>query len=189
MGCPQVGRGGVFRQITSNWFQICSSHIALYRSCMNEVKSALAKVLAGFVHKTVGHCKSCVHISFCPITLQVLNLFNTRMVQADSCLNSEQIDTLLISVGGQEGVFGGRGILGRRPQKCTWVSGILFIVPWRPLFCACRRYQWQKMADLSKWDKYQGHRLHRVYHPHHCLAARRTEKCKRQQPGGKWLAY
>ena len=118
-----------------------------------------------------------------------ITLFGMRTVQAGICLNSEQIDTLLISVGGQEGVFGGRGIMGRRPQKCTWVSGILFIVPWRPLFCACRRYQWQKMADLSKWDKYQGHRLHRVYHPHHCLAARRTEKCKRQQPGGKWLAY
>ena len=31
-----------------------------------------------------------------------------RTVQADSCLNSEQIDTLFISVGGQEG----RGVWG-----------------------------------------------------------------------------
>ena len=30
-----------------------------------------------------------------------------RTIQADSCLNSEQIDTLFISVGGQEGGFGG----------------------------------------------------------------------------------
>jgi hypothetical protein len=43
-----------------------------------------------------------------------------RTVQADSCLNSEQIDTLFISVGGQEGGVGGGGvILGRRPKKCT----------------------------------------------------------------------
>jgi len=32
-----------------------------------------------------------------------------RTVQADSCLNSEQIDTLFISVGGQEGGLGGGG--------------------------------------------------------------------------------
>jgi len=30
-----------------------------------------------------------------------------RTVQADSCLNSEQIDTLFTSVGGQEGGWGG----------------------------------------------------------------------------------
>jgi len=30
-----------------------------------------------------------------------------RTVQADSCLDSEQIDTLFISVGGQEGGLGG----------------------------------------------------------------------------------
>jgi hypothetical protein len=34
-------------------------------------------------------------------------------------LNSEQIDTLLISVGGQEGGLGGGVILGWRPEKCT----------------------------------------------------------------------
>jgi len=57
-------------------------------------------------------------------------LFGMRTVQADSCLISEQIDTLLICEGGQEGGFGGGGdILGRRPKKCTWVSGIYFIAP------------------------------------------------------------
>ena len=35
-------------------------------------------------------------------------------VQAHSCLHFDQIDTLFISVGGLEGVWGG-GILGRRP--------------------------------------------------------------------------
>ena len=44
-----------------------------------------------------------------------------RTVQAGSCLDSEQIDALFISVGG----WGG-GILGRRPKKCTWVSGTFF---------------------------------------------------------------
>ena len=38
--------------------------------------------------------------SFCPITLQVLNKSGMETVQADSCLNSEQIDTNFISVGG-----------------------------------------------------------------------------------------
>ena len=45
-----------------------------------------------------------------------------RTVQADSYLNSEQIDTLFISVGGQEG-FGGGGVnLGRRPKHYTCMS-------------------------------------------------------------------
>ena len=49
--------------------------------------------------------------SFCPIAYQVLHislsgiaLYGMRTVQADSYLNSEQIDTLFISVRGQEGV-------------------------------------------------------------------------------------
>ena len=46
-----------------------------------------------------------------------VNLFGKRIVQAGSCLHSEQIDTLFIIVGGQEGGFGGGGvILGRRPK-------------------------------------------------------------------------
>ena len=47
------------------------------------------------------------HISFCPITLQVLNYLAGE--QGDSCLNSEQIDTLFISGGGQGGGLGGGG--------------------------------------------------------------------------------
>ena len=40
-------------------------------------------------------------------------------VQADSCLNSDQVDTLFISVGGQEGGWGGGVILGWRPRIYT----------------------------------------------------------------------
>ena len=36
-----------------------------------------------------------------------IDLFGKRTVQADSCLHSKQIDTLFISVGGQEKVLGG----------------------------------------------------------------------------------
>ena len=39
-----------------------------------------------------------------------------RTVQADSCWNSEQIDTLFISVGGQEGGWGG-GHFGPEAQN------------------------------------------------------------------------
>jgi len=45
-------------------------------------------------------------------------IFGMRTVQADSCLISEQIDTLFISVGGQEGGLGG-GVLGRRRKIYT----------------------------------------------------------------------
>jgi len=40
-----------------------------------------------------------------------------RTVQAGSCLNSEQIDTLFISVGGQEKGFGGGGPFGPEAQN------------------------------------------------------------------------
>ena len=40
---PQVGRRGVFRQVTSNWFQTCSLRIALCISCMIEVKKCFGK--------------------------------------------------------------------------------------------------------------------------------------------------
>jgi len=44
-----------------------------------------------------------------PYSLSGIALFGMRTVQADSCLNSEHIDTLFISVGGQEGGWGGGG--------------------------------------------------------------------------------
>ena len=47
------------------------------------------------------------------------SLFGMKTVQADSCLNSEQIDALFISVGGQEGGLGGGGQFGPEAQKCT----------------------------------------------------------------------
>jgi hypothetical protein len=47
-------------------------------------------------------------------------------VQADSCLNYKQIDTLFISLGGQEGGFGRWVvILGQRPNNWTWLPGFL----------------------------------------------------------------
>jgi len=39
-----------------------------------------------------------------------------RTVQADSCSNSEQIDTLFISVGGKEGGFWGGAFWARGPK-------------------------------------------------------------------------
>ena len=53
--------------------------------------------------KQVVSARACAN-QFCPMACQ--DLFGMRTVQADSCLNSEQIDTLFICVGGQEGVLG-----------------------------------------------------------------------------------
>ena len=49
-----------------------------------------------------------------------IELSGMKTVQAVSCLNSEQIDTLFNSVGGQEGGFEGWVvILGQRPKIYT----------------------------------------------------------------------
>jgi len=55
--------------------------------------------------------------NFCPTAHQVFDLFGIRTVQADSCLNSEQNDTLFISVESQEGGWGGGAF---------WVVGLKF---------------------------------------------------------------
>jgi len=44
-----------------------------------------------------------------PYSSSGIALFGMRTVQADSCSNSEQIETLFISGGGQEGGWGGGG--------------------------------------------------------------------------------
>jgi len=55
-----------------------------------------------------------------PYSSSGIALFGIRTVQADSCLKSEQIDTLFISAGGREGgLGGGGGVLGRKPKIYT----------------------------------------------------------------------
>ena len=79
------------------WLDLCTKQVVSARACANQ----------------------CL-----PNSSSGIALFGMRTVQADSCLNSEQIDTLFISVGGQEGVGGGGGvILGRRPEILTCVPG------------------------------------------------------------------
>ena len=113
MECPQVGRGGVFRQITSNGFQTCSSRIAL-------MKKLWHKFWLDLCTKQVVSARACAY-QFLPYNSSGNNLFGEKTVQADGCLHSEQIDTLFISVGGQEGGFGEGGgvILGQRPKIDT----------------------------------------------------------------------
>ena len=54
--------------------------------------------------------------SFLSYSLSGIALSGIRTVQAHSCLNSEQIDTLFISVGGQQGGFGGGRHFGPEAQ-------------------------------------------------------------------------
>ena len=64
------------------WLELCTKQVASARACTNQ---------------------------FLPCSSSGIALFGMRIVQADSCLNSEQIDTLFISVGSQEGGFLGGG--------------------------------------------------------------------------------
>ena len=71
---------------------------------MNEVKKCLGKGFGWICTLNRWSVQEDVHLGFCPMTLQVL--VGKRTVQADSCLHSEQIYTLFISVGGQKGGLG-----------------------------------------------------------------------------------
>jgi len=64
---------------------------------------------------------------FLPCNSSGIAIFGMRTVQADSCLISEQIDTLLISVGSQEGFFlGGGGHFGPEAPKMHMTVRINF---------------------------------------------------------------
>jgi len=62
------------------WLDLCTKQVVSARACANQ---------------------------FLPYNSPGIKLIDMRAVQADSCLNSEKIDTLFISVGGQEGDLGG----------------------------------------------------------------------------------
>ena len=118
--CPQVGCRGAPWQIASNPFETCSSLIVLYISCMNEVKKCFGKVLwLDLCTRQVVSARACAN-QFLSCNFSGINLIDMRAVQADSCLHSEQIDTLFISEGGQEGGLGEGGvILGWRLKTYT----------------------------------------------------------------------
>jgi hypothetical protein len=79
--------------------------------------------------KPVVSARACAN-QFLPYSSSGIALFGMRTVQTDICLNYEQNGTLLISLGGQEGGFGGWVvILGRRPKIWTCLSTIFFTPP------------------------------------------------------------
>jgi hypothetical protein len=65
MECPQVGCEGVFRKVTSNYFQTCSSRTALYISCMNEANSCFGKGFGWICALHRWSVQERAHISFC----------------------------------------------------------------------------------------------------------------------------
>ena len=65
---------------------------------------------------------------FLPYSSSGIALFGIRTVQADRCLNSEQIDTLFTSVGGPEGGLGG-GSFWSEAQNLHVTVSILFFTP------------------------------------------------------------
>ena len=95
------------------WLDLCTKQVVSARACANQLLSCSS---SGIV------------------------LFGMRTVQADSCFNSEQIDTLSMSVGGLEGGLGGWVvILGRRPKIYTWLSEVFYHASWwqAPLCVRC----------------------------------------------------
>ena len=63
-----------------------------------------------------------------PCSSSNIALFGMRTVQAEGCLNFKQIDTLFISVKGQEGGLGGGGHFGPETQNLH-VTVMNFFVP------------------------------------------------------------
>jgi hypothetical protein len=100
------------------------SKLAVSHCIMHKLDDRSEKVLwqrfwLDLCTKQVVSARACANQNL-PCSLSGIALFGIRTVQADSCLNSEQITTFFISVGVQEGgVAGGGVILGRRPKIYT----------------------------------------------------------------------
>jgi len=73
MECPQVGRGGVFRQITSNRFQTCTLRIALCISCMIKINKCFGKGFGWICALNRWSVQERAQTSFCPIARQILH--------------------------------------------------------------------------------------------------------------------
>jgi hypothetical protein len=100
------------------WLDLCTKQVVSTRACANQ---------------------------FLPYSSSGIVLFGMKTVQADSCLNSEQIYTTFISVRRQEGGFGGGGgILGRRTgetdRKICYSSSDTSFSPVFPLSVAGNLY-------------------------------------------------
>ena len=80
------------------WLDLCTKQVVSARACANQ---------------------------FLPYSSSSTAIFGMRTVQANSCLNSEQIDSLFISVGGQEGGLGG-GVFWAGGPNFTRVCHKLF---------------------------------------------------------------
>ena len=89
--------------------------------------------------KQVVSATACIN-RFLPYSSSGIAIFGMRTVQADSCLNSEQIDTLFNHVGGQDGGLGVGGHFG--PNLLATVRNIIITASW----CMCGRYNhfWQE---------------------------------------------
>jgi hypothetical protein len=101
MECPQEGRG------------VCSGKLpaiysTLHINCMNEVKTCFGKGFGWICALYRWLVQECAYISFCPKSLQVLNYLARELCR--------RIDTLFISVGGQEGGLGGGTFLAGGPK-------------------------------------------------------------------------
>jgi hypothetical protein len=81
---------------------------------MIEVKKCFGKGF-GWIYALNRWSRACAN-QFLPYSSSGIALFGMRTVQADSCLILEQIDTLFISVRGQEGVLGGGSFWAGGPK-------------------------------------------------------------------------
>ena len=99
-GCVQAN----YQQLIPNLqFRHCIMH-----KLQIEVKKCFGKGFGWICALNKWSVQECTQTSFLPCSSSGIALFGMRSVQADSCLNSEHIDALCISVGGQEGVGSGK---------------------------------------------------------------------------------
>jgi len=116
-GCVQAN----YQQLISN---LQFTHCIMHKLHNFSKKVLWQRLWLDLCTKQVVSVRACAN-QFLPCSSSGIALFGMRTVHADSCLNSEQIDTLFINVWGQEGGLGGGAFWVGGPKLTCDCHGIV----------------------------------------------------------------
>jgi len=125
MECPQVGRGGVFRQITSNRFQTCTLRIALCISCMIKINKCFGKGFGWICALNRWSVQERAQTSFCPIARQILHYLAWELYRQIAAWYLSIMTPFYLLWGVRKGGWGG-GHFGPEAQNLHVTAGGCF---------------------------------------------------------------
>ena len=137
-GMPPSRPRGYVRQITSNWFQTCSSRIALWINCMIEGKKCFGRVFGWICALKRWSVQECVQTCFCPTARQVLHYLAWELCRQIAAPILSRLTPFLLVWGSGRGLGGGGGGHFGPEAQNLYVHVRIFFFPPPDLYeCRC----------------------------------------------------